>query len=78
MFPLECETIAATREREWQAERESRHLLSKLPRRPNLWRRRTSSMIVFVGAWLMKWGEWMAEFEHRQVVLDEREYSSQQ
>ncbi len=74
-FPLESEMVAAERERAWDTAKEQHHLLSKPPRQPHFWRRRIGSMIGLMGAWLIKWCEWLAAFEYRQAVAVEREYS---
>ena len=60
--------VARDRMQAWEAEIRHQQLLRQIPHRPPRWRRWTGGSLVWVGRWLVRWGEWVTEPECRQEV----------
>ena len=68
MLPQQWESVAQERMRDFQKEAHQQSLLAQLPQTPSRWRRWAGSSLVWVGSWLMRWGERMAQHECRKSV----------
>ena len=68
MLPQNSEGVAQERMRTWEKELRHQRLLTQIPRKPPAWQRWTGGRMVWIGAWLMCWGERMAQRECRQGI----------
>jgi hypothetical protein len=72
MLPQDWEGVARERMRSWEKEMQQQQLLAQLTPQPSRWRRWTGSGLVWIGTWLLRWGERMAQRECRENVAQER------
>ena len=68
MLPQQWEGVAQERLRSWEKEMNHRQLLAQLPQEPSRWRQFTGGTMVWIGTWLLRWGERMAQHECQEKV----------
>ncbi len=68
MVPQQWEGIAQERMRSWEKEMQYQQLLAQLPPTPSIWRRWTGGGMVWIGTWLLRWGERMARRQCQESI----------
>jgi hypothetical protein len=68
MLPQDLEVVAQERSRAWEKEIAHRQLLKDVLRQPPCWRRWLGCGMVGLGAWLMRWGEWIVQPTRREGI----------
>jgi hypothetical protein len=68
LLPQDWERVAQERQHSWDADVRQRQLLALLPSQPPVWRRWTSISLVWIGAWMVRWGEAVMQREYRRGV----------
>ena len=63
MLPGDWDGVAQERTRSWEAEVDRQHLLRQIPRRRTRWRQWAGGGLVWLGRWLVRWGEQVTEPE---------------
>ena len=70
LLPQQWEGVAQERMLSWEKEMKYRQLLAELPQEPPRWRRWTGGGMVWVGRWLLRWGERMVQCECTEGVTE--------
>jgi hypothetical protein len=68
LLPQEWEGVAKERMRSWEKEIQQQQLLAEVAQEPSRWRRWTGSGLVWIGTWLLRWGERMAQRECQESI----------
>jgi hypothetical protein len=68
MVPQQWEDVAQERVRDWEKEMQHRQLLAQVPPTPAPWRRWMGRVMVWLGTWLLRFGERMARRECAECV----------
>jgi hypothetical protein len=68
MLPHQLERIAQDRMHAWEKEIRYQQLLTQIPREAPRWRRWMGDGMVWLGTWLMCWGERMVQRRCTQGV----------